>query len=46
MAPTIEELGLDRLSPEDRLAVAEALWDSVARETAAASTFRGATRGA
>ena len=36
MAPTIEELGLDRLSVEDRLAVAEAIWDSVARETAAA----------
>ncbi len=35
-APTIEELGLDRLSAEDRLAVAEAIWDSVARETAAA----------
>ncbi len=36
MAPTIEELGLDRLSAEDRLAVAEAIWDSVAREAAAA----------
>ena len=35
MAPTIEELGLDRLSTEDRFAVAEAIWDSVARETAA-----------
>ncbi len=32
MAPTLEDLGLDRLSVEDRLAVAEALWDSVARE--------------
>jgi putative addiction module component (TIGR02574 family) len=36
MAPTIEELGLDRLSAEDRLAVAEAIWDSVVREAAAA----------
>jgi putative addiction module component (TIGR02574 family) len=36
MAPTIEELGLDQLSVEDRLAVAEAIWDSVERETAAA----------
>jgi putative addiction module component (TIGR02574 family) len=36
MAPTIEELGLDRLSPEDRLAVAEAIWESVAREAEAA----------
>lgn len=34
--PTIEELGLDRLSPEDRLAVAEAIWGSVARDTEAA----------
>jgi putative addiction module component (TIGR02574 family) len=34
--PTIQELGLDRLSPEDRLAVAEAIWDSVAREVEAA----------
>src|SRR5438105_12671678 len=36
MPPTIQELGLDRLSPEDRLAVAEAIWDSVAREAEAA----------
>lgn len=36
MTPTFEELGLDRLSLEDRLAVAEAIWDSVARETASA----------
>ena len=28
MTPTLEELGLDRLTPEQR--VAEALWDSVA----------------
>lgn len=32
MPPTLEQLGLDRLSPEDRLSVAEALWESVARE--------------
>jgi putative addiction module component (TIGR02574 family) len=32
MTPTICELGLDRLSIEDRLAVANAIWDSVARE--------------
>jgi len=36
MTPTLQELGLDRLSPEDRLAVAEAIWESVAREAAAA----------
>jgi putative addiction module component (TIGR02574 family) len=36
MAPTIQELGLDQLSAEDRLTVAEALWDSVAREIEAA----------
>jgi putative addiction module component (TIGR02574 family) len=32
MVPTIQELGLDNLSAEDRLAVADAIWDSVARE--------------
>ncbi len=37
MAPSIQELGLDRLSPEDRLAVAEAIWDSVARDAEAAA---------
>jgi putative addiction module component (TIGR02574 family) len=35
MAPTIQELGLDRLEPEDRLAVAEAIWDSVVRDAEA-----------
>ena len=32
MPPTLEELGIDRLSAEDRLALAEAIWESVARE--------------
>lgn len=36
MPPSIEELGLDRLSVEDRLAVADAIWDSVARDAEAA----------
>jgi putative addiction module component (TIGR02574 family) len=36
MAPSLQELGLDRLSPEDRLTVAEAIWDSVAREVESA----------
>ena len=36
MPPTIQQLGLDSLSVEDRLAVAEAIWDSVARESEAA----------
>lgn len=36
MAPSLQSLGLDQLSTEDRLAVAEAIWDSVARELAAA----------
>jgi putative addiction module component (TIGR02574 family) len=36
MAPILHELGLDRLDPEARLAVAEALWDSVADDAAAA----------
>lgn len=36
MTPTMQELGLDRLSMEDRLSVADAIWDSVAREAEAA----------
>ncbi len=32
MTPSLQDLGLDRLSPEARLAVAEALWESVAHE--------------
>ncbi len=32
MLPTLQELGLDRLSPEDGIALAQALWDSVAQE--------------
>ena len=36
MPPTLEELGIDRLIPEDRLAVAEAIWESVAREVESA----------
>jgi putative addiction module component (TIGR02574 family) len=36
MPPTLEQLGLDRLSLEDRLAVAEALWESVLKEADAA----------
>lgn len=37
MVPTLEELGIDRLSPEDRLALAEAIWDTVAQELEQAS---------
>jgi putative addiction module component (TIGR02574 family) len=36
MAPTLQELGLDQLPTEDRLALAEAIWDSVARDVAGA----------
>lgn len=36
MAPILQELGLDRLSLEDRLSVAEAIWDSVEREVESA----------
>lgn len=32
MAPTLQQLGLDRLSADDRLAVAEAIWESVVQE--------------
>jgi putative addiction module component (TIGR02574 family) len=32
MLPTLQQLGIDLLSTEDRLALAEAIWESVARE--------------
>ena len=32
MPPTLQELGIDRLSAEDRLALAEAIWESVTLE--------------
>ncbi len=32
MPLTMHQLGLDNLSPEDRLALAEEIWDSVAKE--------------
>ena len=32
MIPTIQELGLDQLSPEVRLSIAEALWESVEKD--------------
>jgi putative addiction module component (TIGR02574 family) len=36
MLPTLQELGLDRLEPEERLALADALWESVSHEMQAA----------
>jgi len=32
MSVTLQQFGIDRLSREDRLALAEALWESVAAE--------------
>src|SRR5438046_1354294 len=32
MVPTLEDLGINQLSTEDRLALAEGIWESVARE--------------
>ena len=32
MSPTLRELGIDRLSIEERLALAQQLWDSVATD--------------
>lgn len=32
MAPSVQELGLDRLTLEDRLVLAEAIWESVTHE--------------
>jgi putative addiction module component (TIGR02574 family) len=32
MAPTLQALGIDQLSIEDRIALAQAIWDSIAAE--------------
>jgi putative addiction module component (TIGR02574 family) len=32
MAPTLQALGIDRLSVEDRIALATAIWESIAAE--------------
>jgi putative addiction module component (TIGR02574 family) len=32
MSPSLQELGIDRLNIEDRLALAQQLWDSVATD--------------
>jgi putative addiction module component (TIGR02574 family) len=32
MPPTLKEFGIDRLSANDRLTLAEAIWDSVVQE--------------
>jgi putative addiction module component (TIGR02574 family) len=32
MPPTMHELGIDRLDVEDRIALAQEIWDSVAQE--------------
>lgn len=32
MPPSLQELGIDRLDTDDRLALAEAIWESVAEE--------------
>jgi putative addiction module component (TIGR02574 family) len=32
MAPTLQALGIDRLSIEDRIALVSAIWDSIAAE--------------
>jgi putative addiction module component (TIGR02574 family) len=41
MSPTLQELGIDRMSAEDRLALAEAIWESVAREMEQAPLSEG-----
>lgn len=33
MTPTLESLGIDKLSVADRIALAQAIWDSVTAET-------------
>jgi len=32
MVPTLQDLGIDRLTTNDRLALAEAIWETVARD--------------
>lgn len=32
MAPTLQALGIDRMSVQDRIALATAIWDSIADE--------------
>lgn len=32
MAPTLQSLGIDRMSVEERIALATAIWDSIAAE--------------
>ena len=32
MAPTLQALGIDRMSVEDRIALTTAIWDSIAAE--------------
>jgi putative addiction module component (TIGR02574 family) len=41
MAPTLQDLGIDQLSTEDRLSLAEAIWESVAREIEQAPLTEG-----
>jgi putative addiction module component (TIGR02574 family) len=33
MPPTLHDLGIDRLSVEDRIALAQAIWESIAAES-------------
>jgi putative addiction module component (TIGR02574 family) len=33
MSPTLQSLGIDRLSVEERIALATAIWDSIAAES-------------
>lgn len=45
MVPTLQQLGIDTLSPEDRFALAQALWDSCPRLPGrAADCSRGALK--
>ena len=37
MTPTLESLGIDRMSVDDRVALVQAIWDSIAPEAANSS---------
>ena len=45
MSPTMQDFGIDQLSSEDRLALAETIWESVARETEQSPLSEGQRKG-
>ena len=44
MAPTMKDLGIDRLAVEDRLALVQEIWDSIAAESGGSLPTEGQRR--